>query len=83
MLPLLGLSLFAPLLIGSIVAGIARNKWLRLAMSIFAFSPVIVGTVLNEWEMPWDKDLLIIWSAYIVLHLVIRFISRRLSQGLN
>lgn len=83
MLPLFGLFLFAPLLIGSIVAGIARNKWLRLAMSLFAFSPIIVGTVLTEWKTPWDKDLLIIWGAYIVLHLVIRFISRRLSQRLN
>lgn len=83
MLPLFGLFLFAPLLIGSIVAGIARNKQLRLAMSLFAFSPIIVGTVLTEWKTPWDKDLLIIWGAYIVLYLVIRFISRRLSQRLN
>lgn len=83
MLPLFGLFLFVPLLIGSIVAGIARNKYLRLAMSLFAFSPIIVGTVLTEWKTPWDKDLLIIWGAYIVLHLVIRFISRRLSQRLN
>ena len=52
-------------------------------MSLFAFSPIIVGTVLTEWKTPWDKDLLIIWGAYIVLHLVIRFISRRLSQRLN
>lgn len=60
MLPLFGLFLFAPLLIGSIVAGIARDKYLRLAMSLFAFSPIIVGTVLTEWKTTWDKDLLII-----------------------
>lgn len=79
MLPLFGLFRAAPLLIGSIAAGVARNKWLRLAMSIFAFCPVITGTMLTKW----DKDLLIIWGAYIVLHLIIRFIACRLSQGLN
>ena len=83
MLPLLGLFLFGTLLIASVVAGISRRKWLSYTMSIVALFPLpVLGAVCGR--SPADlcsAGALGLFAVLMVLHVIIRFLARRISEG--
>lgn len=85
MLVILGFLIFFPLLIGSIVAGTSESPWLRYFMCILAISPLpllnLMLTIVDKrWDFFFDKDFYFFWGILILLHIIIRFVARRLLK---
>lgn len=88
MLVIFGMLIFFPLVIGSIVSAISENPLLRCSMYILALSPLpllnlIFAIADKRWDLFLDKDFYFVWGAFIFLHIVIRFVARRLFEELT